>query len=107
MSDAKSPLTPAQQARRDRIVDAGLALLAERDYDKIQVKDVAEEANVALGTLYRYFSSKEHLFAEVLVRWAGTLRTNISPSNSGRETSEKSICRWSTARCRAIPPARR
>jgi TetR/AcrR family transcriptional regulator, cholesterol catabolism regulator len=78
MSDAKSPLTHAQQARRDRIVDAGLALLAERDYDKIQVKDVAEEANVALGTLYHYFSSKEHLFAEVLVRWAGTLRTNIS-----------------------------
>jgi AcrR family transcriptional regulator len=78
MSDAKSPLTEAQRARRDRIVDAGLTLLNERDYDKIQVKDVAEEANVALGTLYRYFSSKEHLFAEVLVRWAGTLRTHIS-----------------------------
>lgn len=78
MSAATSPLTDAQQARRDRIVDAGLALLNERDFDKIQVKDVAEEANVALGTLYRYFSSKEHLFAEVLVRWAGTLRTHIS-----------------------------
>jgi len=78
MPDAKPPLTPAQQARRDRIVDAGLSLLGERAYDKIQVKDVAEEANVALGTLYHYFSSKEHLFAEVLVRWAATLRTNIS-----------------------------
>jgi len=80
MPDAKSTptLTVAQRERRERIVDAGLALLAERDYEKIQVKDVAEEANVALGTLYHYFSSKEHLFAEVLVRWAGTLRTNIS-----------------------------
>jgi AcrR family transcriptional regulator len=78
MSAATSPLTATQQARRDRIVDAGLALLDERDFDKIQVKDVAEKANVALGTLYRYFSSKEHLFAEVLVRWAGTLRTHIS-----------------------------
>jgi AcrR family transcriptional regulator len=80
MPETKSTLTltDAQQARRDRIVDAGIALLGERDYDKIQVKDVAEEANVALGTLYHYFSSKEHLFAEVLVRWAGTLRTNIS-----------------------------
>ena len=78
MPVAKSTLTEAQQARRDRIVDAGLALLAERDYDRIQVRDGAEEANVALGTLYHYFSSKEHLFAEVLVRWAGTLRTNIS-----------------------------
>lgn len=78
MPEAKSTLTHAQQARRDRIVDAGLALLAERDFDRIQVKDVAEAANVALGTLYHYFSSKDHLFAEVLVRWAGTLRTNIS-----------------------------
>lgn len=71
-------VTPGQQARRRRIVDAGLALLKTRDYEKIQVKDVAERANVALGTLYRYFASKEHLFAEVLVVWAGTLRTNIS-----------------------------
>jgi len=78
MSVAISSLTDAQRARRDRIVDAGLALLHERDYEHIQVKDVAVRANVALGTLYRYFSSKEHLFAEVLVVWAGTLRTNIS-----------------------------
>ena len=78
MPEATSTLTHTQQARRDRIVDAGLALLAERDFDKIQVKDVAEAANVALGTLYHYFSSKDHLFAEVLVRWAGTLRTHIS-----------------------------
>ncbi len=78
MPSATPTLTHAQQARRDRIVDAGLTLLGERDYEKIQVKDVALEAKVALGTLYHYFSSKEHLFAEVLVRWAATLRTNIS-----------------------------
>jgi len=71
-------LTPSQLARRQRIVDAGLALLRERDFDQIQVKDVAEAANVALGTVYRYFSSKEHIFAEVLVTWASALGTNIS-----------------------------
>src|SRR6266571_5607405 len=71
-------LSANQAARRQRIVDAALTLLETSEYERIQVKDVAEEANVALGTLYRYFSSKEHLFAEVLVRWAGTLRTNIS-----------------------------
>ncbi|HVJ96854.1 MAG TPA: TetR/AcrR family transcriptional regulator [Acidimicrobiia bacterium] len=71
-------LTPSQQARRQRIVDAGLTLLRERDYEKIQVKDVAEAANVALGTVYRYFSSKEHIFAEVLVAWAAGMGTNIS-----------------------------
>jgi AcrR family transcriptional regulator len=71
-------LTPSQRARRQRIVDAALALLRERDYDQIQVKDVAEAANVALGTVYRYFSSKEHIFAEVLVTWAAGMGTNIS-----------------------------
>jgi AcrR family transcriptional regulator len=70
--------TPAQQARRQRVLDAGLALLRERDYDKVQMKDVAEAADVALGTLYHYFSSKERLFAEVLVAWASTLRAGIS-----------------------------
>ena len=71
-------LTPSQQARRQRIIDAGLTLLRARDYEKIQVKDVAEAANVALGTVYRYFSSKEHIFAEVLVAWASGMGTNIS-----------------------------
>ncbi|HYA67941.1 MAG TPA: TetR/AcrR family transcriptional regulator [Acidimicrobiales bacterium] len=75
---APAVLTVNQRARRQRVVDAGLALLGQRDYERIQVKDVAEEAGVALGTLYHYFSSKEHLFAEVLVKWAGTLRTNLT-----------------------------
>ena len=41
------------------------------------MKDVAAEADVALGTVYRYFQSKDHLFAEVLAEWASHLRTNV------------------------------
>ncbi|MGH9096280.1 MAG: TetR/AcrR family transcriptional regulator [Acidimicrobiales bacterium] len=71
-------LTDNQLARRQRVIDAGLTLLKRRDYDRIQVKDVAEEAGVALGTVYHYFSSKEHIFAEVLVKWAATLRDSLT-----------------------------
>lgn len=71
-------LTDNQLARRQRVIDAGLTLLKRRDYESIQVKDVSEEAGVALGTVYHYFSSKEHIFAEVLVKWAATLRTSIT-----------------------------
>jgi AcrR family transcriptional regulator len=74
----KHATTDAQKARRRRVVDAGMELLRERDYEKIQMKDVAEAADVALGTVYNYFASKEHLFAEVLIAWAATLGTNIS-----------------------------
>jgi AcrR family transcriptional regulator len=80
MAEPLSPkvLTENQLARRQRVIDAGLGLLERRDYDRIQVRDVAEEAGVALGTVYHYFSSKEHLFAEVLVKWAATLRTSLT-----------------------------
>ncbi len=74
----KTATTPAQQARRRRVVEAGLALLQDRDFDKIQMRDIAEEAGVALGTVYHYFSSKEHLFAEVLIEWASSMGTHIS-----------------------------
>ena len=70
-------LTATQRARRDRIVQAGLDLLRVRDYDHIQMKEVAEEASVALGTVYRYFQSKEHLFAESFALWASWLGDNV------------------------------
>ena len=70
-------LTPRQSARRERIVEAGVSLLGVHHYEEIQVKDIAVAADVALGTVYRYFASKEHLFAEVLVRWAASLRTSL------------------------------
>jgi TetR/AcrR family transcriptional regulator, cholesterol catabolism regulator len=71
-------LTANQAVRRQRIVDTAGAMLEEREYERIQVKDVADGASVALGTVYRYFTSKEHLFGEVLVQWAGNLRSSIS-----------------------------
>jgi TetR/AcrR family transcriptional regulator, cholesterol catabolism regulator len=92
-----SLLTRNQFARRQRVIDAGLQLLEQRDYDQISVKDVAEGAGVALGTVYHYFSSKEHLFAEVLVTWAATLRTSLTRrplvGNSPREKLTEALHR--------------
>ena len=56
-------LTPNQAARRDRVLDAAMSLAAEGGYDAVQMRDVATRAQVALGTIYRYFSSKDHLLA--------------------------------------------
>jgi len=81
-------LRAAQRARRDRIVDAAVAMMADTEYDRIQVKDVAESAGVALGTLYRYFVSKDHLFAEALVAWAAGFGDDLGAPSDGR-TVEK------------------
>ena len=58
----------AQRERRKRILDATLALASKGGYDAVQMRAVAERADVALGTLYRYFPSKIHLLVSGLVR---------------------------------------
>jgi len=67
-------LPASQRARRDRIVQAAIELLEVGEYDTIQIRDVAERADVALATLYRYFTSKEHLYAAALVAWQSGAR---------------------------------
>jgi AcrR family transcriptional regulator len=63
-------LTPNQAARRQRVIDAAMKLAAEGGYDAVQMRDVAGEAGVALGTIYRYFASKDHLLAACQVEFA-------------------------------------
>jgi len=58
----------AQRERRKRILDATLALASKGGYDAVQMRAVAERADVALGTLYRYFPSKIHLLVSALVQ---------------------------------------
>jgi TetR/AcrR family transcriptional regulator, cholesterol catabolism regulator len=56
----------AQRDRRKRILDATLALASKGGYDAVQMRAVSERADVALGTLYRYFPSKNHLLVAAL-----------------------------------------
>jgi AcrR family transcriptional regulator len=56
----------AQRERRRRILDAATALASSGGFEQVQMRAVAERADVALGTLYRYFPSKIHLLVSVL-----------------------------------------
>jgi hypothetical protein len=47
------PLTRAQQARRQRVIDAAMSLGLDGGYDAVQMRDVAARADVAMGTVYR------------------------------------------------------
>jgi TetR/AcrR family transcriptional regulator, cholesterol catabolism regulator len=62
------PGSVAQRERRTRILDATLALASKGGYEAVQMRAVADRADVALGTLYRYFPSKIHLLVSALAR---------------------------------------
>lgn len=70
-------LTKSQTARRDRVIAAARDLASEGGYEAVQMRAVADRAGVALGTIYRYFSSKDDLLAAVLVAWAVDLEASV------------------------------
>jgi AcrR family transcriptional regulator len=83
---APETLRSDRLARRQRIVRAGLKALASSDYDQVKISEVARDSGVALGTLYRYFTSKEHLFAAVFVEWHGALKKKLEKERPAGET---------------------
>lgn len=89
-------LTPKQQSRRQRILDAALALVRSSE-GTIEIRDVAAAAQVALGTVYRYFGSKEYLLAETYHQWCAgywaEIREGGVEATSNRERAAYVACR--------------
>ena len=85
-------LPRGQQERRDRIVRGAISLLEHGgEYDAIQMRDVAREAGVALGTVYRYFTSKEHLYAAALLDWAGNFAAGDQSKRANGKSDEAQL----------------
>jgi TetR/AcrR family transcriptional regulator, cholesterol catabolism regulator len=64
-------------ARKERLIMAATALAAEGGYDAVQMRDVAARAEVALGTLYRHYASKDQLLLAAMAQQAATLRERL------------------------------
>jgi AcrR family transcriptional regulator len=84
--------TAAQRDRRERIVQAALALASRGGYEDVQMREVAERSGVALGTLYRYFPSKVHLLVNAmsheLERMSTRLQRRTIPGSTPSERVE-------------------
>ena len=63
--------------RRDRILDVAIDLAEEGGFENVRQRDVADQAGIALGTLYKSFSSKEDILCAALEREAQTLERKM------------------------------
>lgn len=50
--------TPQGAAAKDRLYATAMRLISERGYEATTLRDIAKEADVSVGLLYRYFPSK-------------------------------------------------
>jgi AcrR family transcriptional regulator len=62
---AESPRNRRQEETFRKVLTAGMEMLRESSYADLTVRAVAARAKVAPATAYTYFSSKNHLIAEV------------------------------------------
>ncbi|EPG74270.1 transcriptional regulator, TetR family [Leptospira fainei serovar Hurstbridge str. BUT 6] len=49
---------------KERIIDAALQLFSERGFFETHIPDIALRAKIGVGTIYRNFRNKDHLFNE-------------------------------------------
>ncbi|MFO7742437.1 MAG: TetR/AcrR family transcriptional regulator [Anaerolineae bacterium] len=57
--------------RRTEILDAAASLFAEKGYERTPVKEIAERAGIAPGTIYLYFDCKRDLLLSIADRIIG------------------------------------
>jgi len=78
-----------QDPRTLRIIAAAVELAESDGFDAVRLRDLAAKADVALGTVYRRFSSKEDILAAALERQVSqvhaTLRDHPIPGDQPEE----------------------
>ena len=91
MATEAEQLTSSQAARRQRVLVSALELGAAGGYDAVQMRDVAATAGVALGTVYRYFPSKDALLAAAMVEWMEDLERRVTQRGPTGDTAAERV----------------
>jgi TetR/AcrR family transcriptional regulator, fatty acid metabolism regulator protein len=83
-------VTTAATDKRRVILDAGVRVFARQGFHTCRVSDIADEAGVAYGLVYHYFSSKEEILDTLfLERWDVMLAAISEADASDRTPREK------------------
>lgn len=73
----------------DKIYDAAYELFSKKGYESVNMRMVAEETGIAVGTLYNYHKNKKSLYISVLENsWQETL-TKLDKIMDDEDESEK------------------
>ena len=93
---APEPRTFGQARARatyESLLEAARSVFSTRGYDDAQTPDIAAAAKVSVGTVYRYFRDKRHLFVEMIAQHLAEVHEQIAlqitPDKFGRTNKER------------------
>ncbi|MGC0418229.1 TetR/AcrR family transcriptional regulator [Embleya sp. AB8] len=93
-------VTREQDIRR-RAIDATRDLAAAGGYDSVQMRDVVRLSRLSSATIYRHFSSKDHLLAATHLEWMAALERSDTAHPQGADAAER-VCAILRDTCRTM-----
>ena len=82
-SEGKAPRTARGERTLRKILDAAMHEFGERGFAEASIVGITSRANVALGTFYTYFDSKDEVFRAVVGDLSEMVRTRVAPMLEG------------------------
>ena len=82
---------PKSEETRGRILDAALTLFRERGFEATTMRDIAEEAGVATGAAYYYFSSKDAIILDFYRRSCTEMQPEIEAAQKNATGLERRL----------------
>ena len=77
--------------KRRQILDAAIRVFARQGFHATRVADIADEAGVAYGLVYHYFSSKEEVLNQLFTERWSLLLTAIEEADGSDDTPRKKL----------------
>jgi AcrR family transcriptional regulator len=93
-------------ATRRRIVEAAIDLFRSQGFDATTTRDIARSAEIATGTLFNYFDTKEAIVAELAGEALAKARAAL-PQESSQTTFEEDLFTLVAAELRQLRPLRK
>ena len=81
----------ASEEKRRLIIDAAVRVFARDGYHTSRVSDIAEEAGIAHGLLYHYFSSKDEVLATLFRENWGELLGRLARVEQSKEPADEQL----------------
>ncbi len=80
----------AKQERKQRILDAARRVISEQGADALNMKELAQIADVPRASLYRAYASKEHIISDITLEWGSSFASRLQGRSSrGRTNGER------------------
>jgi AcrR family transcriptional regulator len=87
----KTPATTKGIKTRQKLLDVAEEVFGTKGYFAASIVDITQQANVAQGTFYNYFSSKYEIFAELIRQLSRDFRIEIKQEIARAKTQREAL----------------